>query len=293
MMTLESAFPRRNFLAASLGLAGSLTALADEPGINIPPYNKLTDQQEVRLGREAAEGIEKEKNLSFIEQSGVHSYVEDMFHKIVKTCRRPNLPYSIRIVDTKEINAFALPGGFVYLNRGLMEWAHSESELAATLSHEVGHVAGRHGANAASRATTIDSLLTEASNVLFGGDSAARILEQVGGPVALLAMLKFSREQELEADLFGFYNMQRAGWNPAGMVELFRRFGEQESLLDPLFTITSDHPVSSDRHSQIVAEMRGYPPRPGLASDSDGFRKAQADLKKLPPPRVQSKLIDR
>jgi len=292
-MFSKSDFSRRNFLAASLGLAGSARAFAEEPRVEVPPYNKLTDQQEIKLGRDAAAGIEKEKNLYFVEHSGVHGYVEDMFHKITRTCRRPNLPYSIRIVDTKEINAFALPGGFVYLNRGLMEWAHSESELAATLSHEVGHVVGRHGANAVSRATTLDSILTEASNVVFGGDFAARLLEQVGGPVALLAMLKFSREQELEADLFGFYNMQRAGWNPSGMVELFRRFGEQESILDPLFTITSDHPASSERQSQIVSEMRSYPPRAGLSSDSEAFRKAQAELKKLPPPRMKSKLSDR
>ena len=258
-MNSHSHFSRRNFLAASLGLAGSVRAFADEPRVQIPPYNKLTDEQEIKLGREAAAGIEKEKGLRFVENGAIHGYAEEMFHKIVKTCRRPNLPYSIKIVDTEEINAFALPGGFVYLNRGLMEWVHSESELAATLSHEVGHVAGRHGANAISRATTVDSLLTEASNVFFGGDAAARLLEQVGGPVALLAMLKFSREQELEADLFGFYNMQRAGWNPSGMVELFRRFGEQENILDPLFTITSDHPASFERESQVVTEMRRFP----------------------------------
>jgi predicted Zn-dependent protease len=286
-------FTRRNFLPASLGLAGYARGFAEEPRVEIPPYNKLTDRQEVNLGREAAAGIEKEKNLYFVEHSGIHSYVDDMFHKIVKTCRRPNFPYSIKIVDTKEINAFALPGGFVYLNRGLMEWAHSESELAATLSHEVGHVVGRHGANAVSRATTVDSLVIEASNVLFGGDTAGRILEQLGGPVAMLAMLKFSRQQELEADLFGFYNMQRAGWNPNGMVEVFRRFGEQESVLDPLFTIASDHPPASERQTQIVAEMRSFPPRPGLSTDSEGFRRAQTELKKLPPPRMQSKLADR
>lgn len=290
-MNSDFGLSRRNFLTASVGLAGAVQALAEEPRVEIPPYNKLTDEQEIKLGRETADGIEKEKNLRFVDNRAVRSYVEDMFHKIAKNSRRPNLPYSIRVIDTGEINAFALPGGFVYVNRGLMEWARSESELAATLSHEVGHVAGRHGANSISRVSTVDSLLTEASHVLFGDDLPARLLEQAGGPVAFLAMMKYSRDQELEADLFGYYNMQRAGWDPNGMVELFRHFGEQSSLLDPLFTITSSHPASSERERQITEEMARFPARPGLSHDNENFKRIQAQLKKLPPPAVDRRLF--
>src|ERR1700730_1683571 len=155
---------RRNFLAA-LCSAGASRALAEEPKIDVPGYNKMSDEQEIALGREAAQGIEKDRKLKFVEAGGIRDYAGDLFSKIVRTSRRPNLPYSIKIVDTKEINAFALPGGFVYLNRGLMQWARSESELAAALCHEVGHVSGHHSANAFSRASAADSLLTEASRV--------------------------------------------------------------------------------------------------------------------------------
>src|SRR5579863_10114617 len=127
---------RRTFLATFCA-AGAVRAFADEPRIEVPIYNRMSDEQEVALGRETARGIEKEKNLRFVENGNFRDYVDDLFHKIVRTCRRPNLPYSIKIVDTREINAFALPGGFVYLNRGLIEWARTESELSATLSHEV------------------------------------------------------------------------------------------------------------------------------------------------------------
>jgi predicted Zn-dependent protease len=281
---------RRVFFAGVLGLVTSVRSLAEEPRVEIPPYNKMSDEQEISLGREAAKGIEKEKKLKFIETHAVRDYVEDLFDKIVKNSRRPNLPYSIKIVDTKEINAFALPGGFVYLNRGLMEWTRSESEMIATLCHEVGHVVGHHGANTISRESTADSLLTEASQVLFGDDLPARLLKEAGGPVAFFGNLKYSRTQELQADLFGYYNMQRAGWDPKGMVELFRHFGENATVLDPLFTIVSTHPASSERENQIADEMRQFPPKPGLKYNSDHFKAMQAELKKLPPPKVQENL---
>jgi predicted Zn-dependent protease len=288
---MTATISRRGFLAASIGLAATVDSHAEEPRPDVPPYNRMTDAQEIALGRSAADGIEKEKKLTFVESRSVCGYVDGIFHRIAKTSRRPGLPYSIKIVDTKEINAFALPGGFVYLNRGLMEWARSESELAATLAHEVGHVAGHHGANMISRETAADSLLTEASNVLFGGDLPARLLERAGGPLAFLAMMKFSREQEREADLFGYYNMQRAGWDARGMVDLFHHFAEQESALDPLFTIASTHPPSSERERQIADEMQQFPPRPGLIRTSREFTNAQAELRRLPPPRVEENIF--
>jgi predicted Zn-dependent protease len=84
--------------------------------------------------------------------------------------------------------------------------------------------------------------------------------------------------------------MQRAGWDPKGMLELFHHFGENSSVLDPLFTITSTHPDSSERESQISDEWRAYPPKRGLVYDSDRFKAAQAELKRLPPPRVRQNL---
>ena len=289
-MNQNDACSRRAFFAGTLGLVTSVRGLAGEPRVEIPAYNKMTDEQEISLGREAAKGIEKEKKLKFIETHSVRDYVEDLFDRFVKTSRRPNLPYSIKIVDTKEINAFALPGGFVYLNRGLMEWARSEAEMAATLCHEVGHVVGHHGANTISRESAMDSLLTEASQVLLGDDLPARLLKQAGGPVAFFGNLRYSRAQELQADLFGYYNMQRAGWDPKGMVDLFRHFGENSTLLDPMFTIVSTHPASSERENQIADEMRQFPPKPGLKYNSDHFKVMQTELKKLPPPKVQENL---
>jgi predicted Zn-dependent protease len=284
-MNFDFNLSRRNFWPVSLGLACAVRAFAEEPKPEIPVYNQMSDADEVRLGREIANAFEKDKK--FVEVGSMQDYIEDMFHKIARTSQRPKLPYSIRIVDTREVNAMSLPGGFVYLYRGLVEFAGSEAEIAATLSHEVGHVVGRHVANNISREATADSILTEASKVLFGDDVPARLLKQAGGPVLFLAQMKFSREDELQADLLGYYNMQRAGWDARGMTEILGHLAELEGSSNPLLTITATHPAAAERKERIEEEMKQFPPRSGLKHDSDSFHKVQAALKKLPPPLEQ------
>ena len=255
---------------------------AQEPRVSVPPYNTMTDDQEIALGREAAEAIEAEEHLRFVEAAAVRTYVSSLVAPLARASQRPQMRYSIKVVDTPDINAFALPGGFLYVNRGLMEWARNESELAGALSHEINHVVGRHGANNISRMLVADSLLFEASRVLTGDEAPARILKRIGGPVAFLAAMKFSREDELQADLLAYYNVQRAGWSPDGMVELLRHLGERSNNVDALLAFTSSHPVPADREFQIVNEMRNVPPRQDLVHDRADFRSVQDVLKRLP-----------
>ncbi len=257
---------------------------AEEPRIETPAYNTITDAQEVELGREVAAGLEKEMNLRFVEAPGVQSYVSRLVAQLAGHSRRSQLTYSVKVVDTADVNAFALPGGFLYVNRGLIEWARSESEVAAVLGHEIGHVVGRHSTNSMARTKTVDTLFFEASRVIFGDDTPARILKQVGGPVAFLATMQFSRTDELQADLLAFYNLQRAGWSPDGMVDLFRHFGENATGLDSLLFLTKSHPAASDREWQVTQEMKRFPPKTGLTRDSAGFKTVQAELRKLPRP---------
>lgn len=280
--------PTRRHVLVSLIAAGGLGLRADEPKPAVPSYNNLSDEQEISLGREIANSLEKERKLKFIEQDGIHSYFNSAFQKVAKASRRSNIPYSIKIVDTKAVNAFALPGGFVYLYRGLIESSGNECEVMGALAHEVGHVVGHHGANALCRARAADSLLSEASRVFLGSEGPAHLLEQLGGPVAALALLKYDRQQELEADLLGFYNIQRAGWSPKGMVSLFKRFDDSSTPLDSLLSFTSDHPTPAERENQIVEEMKICRVPGDLAVDSDGFRQIQAEVKRLPPPPSNS-----
>ena len=257
---------------------------AEEPKVEPPSYNRMTDTEEVALGREATEAIEKDQKLTFVTVPAVHDYVSDMIKRIAAQSRRPQLTYSAKVVNTMTVNASALPGGFVYVNRGILEWARTESELAAVLSHEIGHVAARHGANNLARLSSADSLILEASSRLLGTPAPALLLKQIGGPVAFMALMKYSRTDELQADLLGFYNMQRAGWNPDGMVDLFKHFGDQSTPMDSILAITQSHPAAGDRAAQIASEMKQFPPKGELARDSAQFKAVQAELKNLPKP---------
>jgi beta-barrel assembly-enhancing protease len=273
---------RRSLVSAAFGLAGVFQLKAEEPNPQAPGYNRMTDEQEIELGRKAAGEIEKELKLQFIEDNAVCEYAGKLLESIAKTSRRPKLPYSIKVINGKDINAFALPGGFLYMYRGLMEWARSEQELAAVLGHEVGHVVGRHGANTVARATAADSLLSEASRILLGDELPATILKQIGGPAAFLALLKYSRAQEFEADLLGYYNLQRAEISSQGVLDLFQHFSEGGSALDSWFAVGSSHPAPSERAAQIRQEMAKYPPKTISNPNSDRFRAMQAALKKIP-----------
>lgn len=283
-MRLAAKVSRRSFVAVALGTGFVAAALGDEPKVSTPAYNSMTDEQEIELGRKIWEGLEKEGKVTWLNDEAVDSYASGLLEQIAKTSRRPKMPYMIRVVNTKQVNAVALPGGRVLLYRGLLEWAQNESQLTAVLSHEVGHVVGRHSANALSREASLGSLVDEASKVIFGDDLPARILKEAGGPVASLALLRYSRFQEAEADLLGYYNMQRAGWDAQGMVELFHRFG-QESQSNPLFDFLSTHPDPAFRENQVRDEMKQFPPTRGLIHDSPEFVSARAAVMRLPRPR--------
>jgi predicted Zn-dependent protease len=267
-------------LCAAVVVASALSAA--EPEVVVPPYNRMSDADEVALGREAAAGIEKEQKLTFVDAPALQAYVQNMVTRIARVSRRPQLTYTVKVVDTPEVNASALPGGFLYVNRGLIEWAQSESELAAVLSHEVGHVVGRHGANNVARATAVDSILSEFSTALLGTNTPAKIVQQVGGPLAFLALLQYSRSDELQADLLGYYNLQRAGWHPDGMVALFRHLGQGAGQSNMLMAFTSSHPAPADREAQITREMRGQTPDARLVRDAPAFKQWQDQLKRMP-----------
>jgi beta-barrel assembly-enhancing protease len=257
---------------------------AEEPKVDPPSYNRMTDAEEVALGREASAAYEKDQKLAFVTVPAVQNYVGGLITRIAAQSRRSQLTYSTKVLDTMVVNASAWPGGFVYVNRGIIEWARSESELVGVLSHEIGHVAGRHGANNLARMTSAESLILEASSRLLGTPAPALILKQIGGPVAFMALMKYSRTDELQADLLGFYNMQRAGWNPDGMVELFKHMGDRSSPMDSILSMTQSHPAAADRVSQITNEMKLFPPKGELVRDSAEFKAVQAELKKLPKP---------
>jgi beta-barrel assembly-enhancing protease len=189
-----------------------------------PPNNRYTVAEDVQLGREAASEVEKQ--LPLLRDAAIATYVETIGRRLAATIpaelRHAEFGYTFQVVNVREINAFALPGGPMYLNRGMIAAAQTEAEMAGVMAHELSHVAPRHGTAQATKATKYElgTLLGAVVGSIIGG--------QVGGAVAQgtqfdlgTAFLRFGREFETQADLLGARIMADAGYDPIAMA--FRR----------------------------------------------------------------------
>ena len=190
-----------------IALASSLTACG------------ISQQQEVQMGVEYAQQINAQ--LPIIQDPELNRYINVLGDSIARLTSRRDLDWHFFIVDARDVNAFAVPGGFVYVNRGLIERADQMDELAGVLGHEIGHVVRRHTvkqmekAQGANVGVTLACILTSVCNSQVAGAA----INVAGG--ALFA--RFSRQDEAEADNEGFNNVVRAGISPAGMVTMFQK----------------------------------------------------------------------
>ena len=176
----------------------------------------ISRQQEIQLGQEAKPQFEQEFG-------GVHAseelqrYVQEVGTSLAERTDRPDLPWQFRVLRSEQVNAFALPGGFIYITAGLLRQLDNEAQLAAVLSHEVGHVAHRHSVQQLKRAQIVQGGSAIAS--IFGGERAGTAV-QLGQLVAGLALMKYSRDQEREADLSGMRYMIRENYEPSAIVRV-------------------------------------------------------------------------
>lgn len=201
---------------------------------------------EVQIGQQAARQVEQENAL--VTDPVLNSWVNSIGDDLAQFRARPDIKYRFKIIDTNDINAFSLPGGFVYLNYGLLNFVNSEDELAGVMGHEMGHVERRHSITLNAKAQVL--------NVLLGLLSiASPFVYRFGNMIDALSILKISRVDELQADQYGLMLMTRAGYDPNAMVSFMDRlgkeYGESGSALAKYF---ETHPGSKDR----VAHMRGY-----------------------------------
>lgn len=260
---------------------------AAEPKVIVPPYNTLSDQQEVELGRVFSGELEKKVQLIGI--APITSYLNGIVEQLTRVSQRSNLQYPVKVVDTAQVNAVSLPGGFIYVYRGLIEFVKDESELVSVLSHEVGHVVGHHAANAMCLNFAAKRLYDDVQrNLGLDNTVVAAIIQRLGGPLAILAQLHYGRGQEYEADLLGVYQMHRAGWNPAGMLHLFTAFQayEKPSLIGQFL---STHPPSSERAARVRNEIQQMPDLTNLTDNSFKFVLMKGALRLLPPPPKETR----
>src|SRR5688500_15888874 len=214
-------------------------------------FNLFSVQQDVDLGRQSA--AEVEKQLPILNDARTNTYLTRIVSRLAAQSPGTKYPYTIKAVNATEINAFALPGGPMYVHRGLITTAKNEAELAGVLAHEMSHVILRHGTEQASKA-----YLGQAGLSLLGGlvgkrgSTSSQIINAVGGFGLNAAFLKFSRSDELEADALGAELMAKSGYDPIAMATMFATLraeqGRDPSKLDKFF---SSHPPPADREARI------------------------------------------
>jgi predicted Zn-dependent protease len=266
------------FLAVFVGLQ----LRAEEPTPSKAIYNTFSDEEEMAMGRKAAEGTEKQ--MPILDIPLLTQYLNDVGQKVAQASRRPQLRYSFKIVNTDSVNAFSLPGGYVYVHRGILDFVLNESELAGVLAHEVGHVVAYHSMNDVARRALVDRVIYEGKKAgLLSDQQVTDMMERYGGPILLFVDRKFNREEESEADMFGFYNAIRAGYDPQGLIATLGRLSKFTGNPTLVEALLMNHPLPGERVQALREELKQNPPPTGLEKDSLAFRAAKLGMKSLPP----------
>jgi hypothetical protein len=246
----------------------------------------LSEKEEIELGRHAAGEIEKDIRL--VDDPLVSKYISDMGTLLVQKSTRKDLAYTFKVVNSPEINAFALPGGFIYVNRGLIEAAENPNELAGVLGHEIGHVVARHGAEQAARAGLVQTGLGVLGGLL-GRGTAATVSQMAADLVAKGVFMKFSREAERAADLLGAQMLYDARLRPSGMVTFFDKLaGLQKSEPNAVQKFFASHPSPAERSenlSSVLAKLRSNSEAP---LEANAFEEVKTRLAVLPRPEVEA-----
>lgn len=189
------------------------------------------------------------KEYGEYKNSALRAYVQDIVTRLGDVSHRPNLEYRVTLLDTPEINAFAIPGGRVYVCRGLLAYINSEAELAGVMGHEIGHVTARHSVERMSKSAGLDIGLA----VIFNGNQTAQQAGQLAGSIAFLS---YSREDEMESDRLGIDYSRKAGFSPLGVGRTMTMFERLSGGSNSATTILSTHPASETRVKQARIEVR-------------------------------------
>jgi Zn-dependent protease with chaperone function len=278
-------------LPAALALAPFFLALGVAWGMDIPGFkpgfNLFSTQQEVQLGKESAEEVDRTYPL--LADPQVLRYIDDLGKQLASLAPNNNPAYvwTFRVINSPDINAFALPGGFIYVDRGAIEAAENEAQLAGVLAHESGHVVMRHGTHQASEALLAQAPLALLETILGRSGSLTGQLTAMGLNLGLNSiLLKNSRDAEIQADAVAAYILYRAGYDPHALAEYFEIVENKYPQKTAQFF--SDHPNPVDRVKRIDADASaniltyGQPEK--LKGGSPAFEDAKKRLLSLTAP---------
>jgi predicted Zn-dependent protease len=250
------------------------------PAAAAPAFTFISVPQEIEIGRE--ENAQVRKQMAELRDAAVSAYITRIGRRLARVAPGAKYPYSFAVANYREINAFSLPGGPVWINRGVLHAAGNEAQVAGVLAHEIAHIAQRHAADEMTKAILARWSLGMLGAMLgnAGGAGTAQI---AGALVTNGVFLKFSRDDEREADRVGLQIMQRAGWDPRGMIELFdvlRREGKRNP--DAVDVFLSTHPAPTDRIAQLKAAITRAA---GGTRDTPEFRTIKSRVLKLRAPK--------
>ena len=256
-----------------------------------PPKNKYTPQQDVQIGREAAAEVRKEYPM--INDRQIEGYLERLGDRLVEAAPRelnnPVFEYSFSPVNLKDINAFALPGGPMFVNRGMIEAATTEGEVAGVMAHELAHVLLRHGTANATKAQgfQIGALAGAIAGAVIGG-GWGQVIQQ-GSQFGLGTwLMKYSREYEKQADLIGAQIMARAGYDPRDLARMFETIQKQGGNGGPPQWLSS-HPNPGNR-TQYINAGSGAAAHRRRARATQGSSRRSSRLASMPPARTMAEL---
>lgn len=254
--------------------------------INKGLWGKLAagTEKEVKMGRMLAAQVDKE--AKFVDDPLITEYVNRVGQNIVLHSDA-KVPFTIRVIDSDEVNAFALPGGFFYVNRGLILAADNEAELAGVMAHEIAHVAARHAMENERKMEVMD--YTMLAGMILGGPIVSNVLYNGGSFIQGMAFLKFSRGAEGEADKLGVQYMWAAGYDPGAMATMFEKL-EAKNKKKPgtLAKMFQDHPAPADRRQSALALAARFPEREEYVISSSEFQRVKNRLLRLSNARVSN-----
>ena len=234
--------------------------------------NIFTDAEELQFG--LAYVAEHEKKVRLYNDPVVNNYINGLGQSLVQHSKRSNIRYTFKVVDTKGANAYAVPGGFIYIHLDLIRIAKTESELAAVIGHEIGHIVGQHSMKHLTQAYSLELI----KQLILDEDSGA-LKKIIADILAAGLLFRYSRDYEREADRYGVQNLYDAGIAPEGAAKFFETLrAQQRRNPTALEKLLSTHPVHSERIANVNSQIRSLPFKLGLRTDSAAFRQVKRRL---------------
>ena len=276
---MRRVFSQRSLQLAAGFLAFVSTALAARE--IKPGWNLFSPEQDIQLGREAAKEIEQQAEV--VQDKRLTAYVARIGDRLAKASQAPDYPYTVKVVADKSINAFALPGGPIYVHTGLISAADNESQLAGVVAHEIAHVALRHSTSRASKASVFQIPMVLAGQVLGKKGGLLGSLGQIGIGFGVNSLfLKYSRKAEKDADIVGARMMARVGYDPVEMARFFEKLeGSGSGSRMPQFFC--DHPNPGNRVRYVEEKVRELPAADYTKGETREFNTMKAIAARIEP----------